>query len=131
MENKFRYLHSIMSDVGTIDFSEQLILGTLRFEYDLNDAPHKLGIVVTFLKDTVFDKVDLQILKAQSNFDIVRNTSITGEELYPLIKHSIEMGNIHLKEAALKGQIPDIEVSCPLWVDMKMELDDLANDLNK
>jgi hypothetical protein len=131
MENKYKYLHSLFSDVAPPHPVESLQFWALQFDYDLTDIPNKLGVLVTYLEETVFHKVDVQILKTRSNFSIERNTAITGLELYPLIKHSVEMGNIHLQEAYLKFQIPVVKAPCPQFHDMMIELDSLANDLNK
>jgi hypothetical protein len=126
--NKYIYLDTLVSDIFAFTINEQSISGALKFNYDISNIPEFLAVVVSYLRITG-SGVEIEVVRSQGNYGIERNQAITGEELYLLVKNSVDNLNMILRDAALKQQIPEVEVVCPLFSDMENELDGLAGEL--
>ena len=129
--NRFYYLHTAYSKIDD-SIIGGLVELALRFSYyyDIGKNPLKLGIIVTYIHDEMLGDKTVEVLKSQSNYDIVKSYEITSKEIYPLIQHSVVCLNVRMKEELHKLQIPFQEAKCPLFDDMKNELEDLVNTLN-
>lgn len=135
IKNAFSYLFTAYSDFKETHF-KGLVELTLYFDHELNKAvtPYKLGIKADYLKDSVFDDSEaVAILKSTSYFDISIDEpkNLNAKSIYPLFQHSVLCLNQHMTEEYNRLQIPFQQAECPLFDNMKDQLDLLVIDLLK
>jgi hypothetical protein len=130
MKNKYTHLHNFISDITPFNLPEGINFGTLCFDYDFRNWPEFFGVVTSYVHTGV-SGVKIEILKVQTNLKIEINEPITSSEIYPFIGYAVGQLNKTLKEEHTNIGIPFVIVPCPLLENMKIELDDLAKDLNQ